>query len=81
MPVAALAFLFRYLYPLADQALPLAAQHRLRGADAVYAAVALAYTTTLISLDNEHLNRLSGIVSVLTPAQALAQIRATPPAL
>jgi predicted nucleic acid-binding protein len=61
---------------LALRALDLAAKHRLRGADAVYAAVALAHHTTLISLDGEHLSRLVGIVSVLSPAQALADLDA-----
>lgn len=55
-------------------ALLLAAQHRLRGADAMYAAVALAHHCILISLDNEHLTRLSGVVTVQTPSQALAAL-------
>jgi predicted nucleic acid-binding protein len=61
---------------LADAARVLAAQHRLRGADAVYAALALAAKTTLISLDSEHLTRLAGIVPVLTPAQLVAALTA-----
>lgn len=40
---------------LAEQALQLAAQQGLRGADAVYAAVALKTGYTLVSLDKEHL--------------------------
>jgi predicted nucleic acid-binding protein len=63
---------------LAAQALALAAQRSLRGADSVYAAVAVQHSTTLISLDNEHLTRLTGIVTVLTPAQALAALSAPP---
>jgi predicted nucleic acid-binding protein len=66
--------------PLAHQAQRLAAQHRLRGADAVYAALALATNTTLISLDHEHLTRLIGIVPVLTPAQLVAILTPPPPA-
>jgi len=62
---------------LAHQARVLAAQHRLRGADAVYAALALVAKTTLISLDREHLARLVGIVPVITPAQLVATL--TPP--
>ncbi len=58
---------------LADQALVLAAQHGLRGADAIYAAVAVQSGCTLISLDNEHLTRLVGIVPVLTPATVLSK--------
>jgi predicted nucleic acid-binding protein len=56
----------------------LAARHGLRGADAIYAAVAVQSGCTLISLDNEHLTRLVGIVSVLTPATALANQTPTP---
>jgi predicted nucleic acid-binding protein len=62
---------------LGQRALALAAQHGLRGADAVYAAVAQHTGCTLISLDNEHLTRLAGIVSVQTPEAALAEL--TPP--
>jgi predicted nucleic acid-binding protein len=40
---------------LAYQTLGLAAQYGLRGADAVYAAVAMQTGCTLITLDNEHL--------------------------
>jgi len=59
---------------LAHQALVLAAQHGLRGADAVYAAVAVQSGCILISLDNEHLTRLVHIVTVRTPAAALADL-------
>jgi predicted nucleic acid-binding protein len=44
---------------LGQQALELAAQHGLRGADAVYAAVAQHTACTLISRDNEQLTRLT----------------------
>jgi predicted nucleic acid-binding protein len=59
---------------LEDQARVLAAQHGLRGADAVYAAVAQRAGCTLISLDHEHLTRLGSIVMVRTPAAALAEL-------
>jgi predicted nucleic acid-binding protein len=59
---------------LADAAATLARIHRLRGADAVYAAVAQQYGTTLVSRDREHLPRLAGIVPVLHPAAALAAL-------
>ena len=59
---------------LTIQALALAAQHRLRGADAVYATVAAQSGCTLISLDNEHLTRLTGIVPTCTPAEALTDL-------
>lgn len=59
---------------LSEQASNLAAQYGLRGADAVYAAVALEYGATLISLDHEHLTRLVGIVPVQPPIMALQNI-------
>jgi predicted nucleic acid-binding protein len=59
---------------LGDQARALAAQHGLRGADAVYAAVAQQAGCTLISLDQEHLTRLGSIVIVRTPAAVLAEL-------
>ena len=58
-------------------ALTLAAQHGLRGADAVYAAVAREAGSTLVTLDNEHLARLVNLMTVCTPAVALAAL--TPP--
>ena len=61
--------------PTLDGVLALA--HRLRGADAVYAAVAQQFATTLISRDREHLTHLVGIIPVLHPATALAALRAT----
>jgi predicted nucleic acid-binding protein len=61
----------------AFQALTLAAQHGLRGADAVYAAVAREAGSTLVTLDNEHLTRLVNLMTVCTPAVALATL--TPP--
>ncbi|GAB4433061.1 MAG: hypothetical protein OHK0015_21410 [Chloroflexi bacterium OHK40] len=60
--------------PLARQAAALAAAHRLRGADAVYAAVSQQFATTLVSRDREHLTRLSGIIPVLHPVVALAAL-------
>jgi predicted nucleic acid-binding protein len=57
---------------LAARASTLAAQHGLRGADAVYAAVAIVHGCALISLDREHLTRLTAVLSVLTPSQSLA---------
>lgn len=63
---------------LGQQALALAAQHGLRGADAVYAAVTQQAGCTLISLDNEHLTRLAGLISVQTPEAALAELTIIP---
>lgn len=63
---------------VAQQATQFAAQHGLRGADAVYAAVAVQANCTLISLDNEHLTRLIGIVPTYKPADALMLLAPTP---
>jgi hypothetical protein len=49
-------------------------QYGLRGADAVYAAVAQQSGYTFISLDNEHLTRLGSIIMVRTPAMVLADL-------
>src|SRR6266545_1559153 len=59
-------------------ALTLAAQQGLRGADAVYAAVAHDAGTTLVTLDNEHLTRLVNLLPVCTPAVALAALPSQP---
>jgi predicted nucleic acid-binding protein len=56
----------------------LAATHRLRGADAVYAAVAQRADAVLVSHDHEHLTRLAGIIPVLHPAGALAALMRAP---
>ncbi|MDA0241965.1 MAG: PIN domain-containing protein [Chloroflexi bacterium] len=56
---------------LTQEAVRLAAQHRLRGVDAIYAAVALYTQSTLISPDQEHLTRLQGVLKVESPQQAL----------
>jgi len=52
---------------LADFASEVAANHRLRGSDAVYAAVALRFGTELITLDREQLDRLPKVLSVRMP--------------
>jgi predicted nucleic acid-binding protein len=57
---------------LAARSSSLAADHGLRGADAVYAAVAIASGCELISLDREHLTRLGKALRVRTPAQIIA---------
>src|SRR3989304_3108393 len=51
---------------LASLAVEVAAQHRLRGSDAVYAAVALRFGTQLVTLDREQLERLPKVLSVRT---------------
>ncbi len=61
---------------LARQAMLLAAAQRLRGADAVYAALARRRNTTLVSRDAEHLTRLTAIIVVQTPEQVLESLTA-----
>ncbi len=55
----------------ANQAFHLAARHKLRGADAMYAVVAKQYNCILVSLDNEHLTHLADVVTVQTPEAIL----------
>ena len=52
---------------LAEEAAALGAQHRLRGADAVYVATAALFAAELVTLDHEQLERGSAIVQTLTP--------------
>ena len=59
---------------VADRAINLAARLRLRGADAVYAAVAQQYGTTLITLDRQQLERLPPEVRTARPADVLGTI-------
>ncbi|MPY90120.1 MAG: PIN domain-containing protein [Luteitalea sp.] len=56
---------------MARQAAELAATHRLRGADAVYLAVARRYGTTLVSRDSEQVTRGSAVATCQTPEEAL----------
>lgn len=65
---------------LTQRAVILATQHGLRGADALYAAVASQSDCTLITLDNEHLSRLAGIVATCTPAKVLEDLHPELPA-
>jgi predicted nucleic acid-binding protein len=57
---------------MARQAAELAASHRLRGADAVYLAVARRYGTTLVSRDEEQRSGGSAVVACQTPEEALS---------
>lgn len=52
---------------VANLAVDIAANNRLRGSDAVYAAVALRFGAELITLDKEQLDRLPKILSVRSP--------------
>ena len=60
---------------LARQSAALGAQHRLRGADAVYLASAALFAAELVTLDREQLERGAAIVQTLTPADFLATIK------
>ena len=52
---------------VATLAVGIAANNRLRGSDAVYAAVALRFGTELITLDREQLARLPKVLPVRAP--------------
>lgn len=56
---------------MARQAAELAATHRLRGADAIYVAVARRYGTTLVSRDDAQRSRGSVVVACQTPEEAV----------
>ena len=58
---------------LADQAADIAAQHRLRSSDAVYAAVALRFGSTLVTLDREQRERVAAVIPTCLPAEALME--------
>jgi predicted nucleic acid-binding protein len=52
---------------VASLAVDVAANNRLRGSDAIYAAVALRFGTELITLDREQLDRLPKVLAVRAP--------------
>ena len=52
---------------LARRAAQIAVEHRLRGADAAYVAVADAFDAALISWDQEMLKRCPAAVATMTP--------------
>lgn len=56
---------------LAQEAWILAAEHRLRGADAVYAAVACRARTFLVTRDGQQLKRLRPRIPTWSPEEAL----------
>jgi len=56
---------------LARLAAEVSAYHRLRGSDAVYAAVALRYGSILITLDKEQGERVAEVLEVRSPGEAL----------
>jgi predicted nucleic acid-binding protein len=59
---------------LAHQAASVAAQYRLPGGDAVYAAVALRFGSTLVTLDREQRNRVGAALTTCYPSEALTQV-------
>lgn len=61
-------------YTLAQVAADVAAAHRLRGSDAVYAAVALRFGTTLVTLDHEQYERLAPVLGTRYPAEVCADL-------
>jgi len=58
---------------LAGQAADVAAQYRLRGSDAIYAAVALRFGSTLITLDREQRERVADALTVRYPTEVLVE--------
>jgi predicted nucleic acid-binding protein len=62
---------------LADEAARLGAKHRLRGADAIYAAVANRFGATLVTRDHQQLERLGSTLLVITPSVALTYLTET----
>lgn len=59
---------------LAEEAAEIAADRAIRGADAVYVAVARRYGCTLVSLDREQRERAAPLVRTLTPAEVLDEL-------
>lgn len=60
---------------LAQEAADLSADLGLRGMDALYVAVARRHACVLVTLDDEPRRRAGAVVTVLTPADALARIQ------
>ncbi|MDW8326268.1 MAG: type II toxin-antitoxin system VapC family toxin [Anaerolineales bacterium] len=59
---------------LARRAVEVAALYALRGSDAVYAAVALQFGATLVTLDQEQRERVKPALKALSPEKALAEM-------
>ena len=57
---------------LAMQAVEVASYHRLRGSDAVYAAVAQRFACPLITLDREQHERAASLLKTYFPAEVLS---------
>ena len=59
---------------LAQRAADAAARHRLRGSDAVYAAVAQRFGSILVTLDREQRERVGQVIVARFPAEALGEV-------
>lgn len=59
---------------LSRQAVDIAASHRLRGSDAVYAATAARFGSLLVTLDQEQRRRVAGVVTAVEPVEALREL-------
>jgi predicted nucleic acid-binding protein len=62
-------------YTLARQALELAASSRLRGSDAVYAAVAVRFGSALITLEQEQRRRVADLLVAWYPSEVLSDMQ------
>jgi len=60
---------------LAAEAAHLAAEFGMKGADAVYVAVARLFDTTLVTLDLQQRERCPSAVRVVDPAEALLELK------
>lgn len=58
---------------LAREASDVAATHRLRGSDAVYAAVALRFGSVLVTRDREQRERLQSVLTTRFPDEVLSE--------
>jgi predicted nucleic acid-binding protein len=63
---------------LARRTVSLSVAHRLRGADAVYAAVAVMYGARIVTLDREQLARTPTAVAACRPVEALTWLERGP---
>ena len=59
-------------WTLSGLAAQLAAEYRLRGCDAIYAALAQREGARLITWDGQQQERAAGVVETLTPVEAMA---------
>jgi predicted nucleic acid-binding protein len=59
---------------LAQQALEIASIYRLRGSDAVYAAVAQRFACPLVTLDREQQARVSAVLKAYPPSELLPSL-------